>query len=634
MSRAGNTARIEITPDLTIPKLFVRKAREYGQRVAIREKEFGIWRPTTWAAYLENVRLFSLGLVALGLRKDDKVAMIGDNRPEGLFAEMAALCAGGVAVWLFQDALLEEVQYIVDHCDARFLVAEGQEEVDKALAIKGRCPKVTRVIWDDPKGMRGYQDPALIRFTEVQRLGRELLARNPARFEAMVERGRGEDVCLLFYTSGTTAKPKGALLTHTNMLKMGQNLMRVDPYQPSDDFVSFLPMAWIGEQMMSISCGLMAGFTLNFPEEPETVLANLREIAPHTIFSSARFYEQMVRTVQVKYLDASRVKRKTYEFALSVGHRLADCKLRKRPAPWTWRALGHLADRTVHKKLRDHLGLSRIRNAYSGGSALGPDYLRFFHAIGVNLKQIYGQTEIAGISVVHRSDDIKFDTPEGEILSRSPSVFKGYYKDPQATAQALREGWLHSGDTGFIDPDGHLVFFDRTKDVFILSDGSRFSPMFLESRLKFSPFVKDAWVLGHQRSFAAAVICIDGSAVGKWAEDNRIAYTSYQELSQDPQVHALIQAEIRKANAQLPAAARVRRFLNLHKEFDADDEELTRTRKLRRAFLEDRYQDLVQAIYAGAEWVGVGTTITYEDGRVAQVKAELRIVHVPDAGGR
>ncbi len=647
MSRAARPPELEVTPELTIPKLFVRKAQEYGQRVAIREKEFGIWRPITWAAYLENVRLFALGLTAIGLQPEDKVAMIGDNRPEGLFAEMATLCAGGVAVWLFQDALLEEVQYIVDHCDARFLVAEGQEEVDKALAIKARCPKLSRIIWDDPKGMRGYQDPALIRFSEVQRLGRELADREPGRFEALVEQGRGDDVCLLFYTSGTTAKPKGALLTHTNMLKMGQNLLRVDPCQGTDDFVSFLPLAWIGEQMMSISCGLMAGFTLNFPEEPETVLANLREIGPHTIFSSARFYEQMVRTVQVKYLDASRLKRKTYELALGIGYRLADCKLAKRPAPWIWRVLGLVADQAVHRKLRDHLGLSGIRNAYSGGSALGPDYFRFFHAIGVNLKQIYGQTEIAGISVVHRSDDIKFDTvgkpipetevritPEGEIVSRSPSIFKGYYKDPMETAKALRDGWLYSGDTGFLDPDGHLVFFDRTKDVFTLSDGSRFSPMFLESRLKFSPYVKDAWVLGHLRPFAAAVICIDGSVVGKWAEDNHIAYTSYSELSQDPRVCTLIQAEIQRVNARLPAAARVRRFLNLHKEFDADDEELTRTRKLRRAFLEERYHDLVQAIYNGAERVGMGTTVTYEDGRVAQVKADLRIVEVPDAGER
>ncbi|HWT81528.1 MAG TPA: AMP-binding protein, partial [Candidatus Methylomirabilis sp.] len=384
MSRAVNGPDIEITPDLTIPKLFVRKAQVYAQRVAMREKEFGIWRPVTWSAYLQNVRRFCLGLVALGLRQGDKVALIGDNRPEGLFAEMAALCAGSVAVWLFQDALLEEVQYIVDHCDARFLVAEGQEEVDKALAIRARCPKLEWIIWDDPKGMRGYQDPALIQFAEVQRLGQKAEARDPSRFDTLVENGRGEDVCLLFYTSGTTAKPKGALLTHTNMLKMGQNLMGVDPCHPSDDFVSFLPMAWIGEQMMSISCGLMAGFTLNFPEEPETVLTNLREVAPHTIFSSSRFYEQMVRTVQVKYLDASRVKRKTYELALHIGYRLADCKLGKRRASWGWRTLGQVADQVVHKKLRDHLGLSRIRNAYSGGSALGPDYLRFFHAVGVN----------------------------------------------------------------------------------------------------------------------------------------------------------------------------------------------------------------------------------------------------------
>jgi long-chain acyl-CoA synthetase len=647
MSRAARVEELEITPKLTIPKLFVWKAREYGQRVAMREKEFGLWRPITWAAYLENVRSFALGLGALGLQRADRVAMIGDNRPEGLFAEMASLCAGGVAVWLFQDALLDEVQYIVDHSDARFLVAEGQEEVDKALAIKARCPKLERIIWDDPKGMRGYQDPALIRFTEVQRLGRELAERETGRFEALVEQGRGDDVCLLFYTSGTTAKPKGALLTHTNMLKMGQNLMRVDPCHATDDFVSFLPMAWIGEQMMSISCGLMTGFTLNFPEEPETVLANLREIAPHAIFSSARLYEQMVRTVQVKHLDASRLKRKVYDVALTIGHRLADFKLAKRPVPWSWRALGFLAEQAVHNKLRDHLGLARIRNAYSGGSALGPDYFRFFHAIGVNLKQIYGQTEIAGISVVHRSDDIKFDTvgkpipetevritPEGEIISRSPSVFKGFYKDPEATARALRDGWLYSGDSGFMDPDGHLVFFDRTKDVFILSDGSRFSPMYLESRLKFSPYVKDAWVLGHQRLFAAAVICIDSSVVGKWAEDRHIAYTSYSELSQDPRVYALIRGEIQKANTQLPAAARVRRFLNLHKEFDADDEELTRTRKLRRTFLEERYHDLVQAIYDGAERVSVGTTITYEDGRVAEVKADLSILEVPDAGAR
>src|SRR5574341_549244 len=355
---------IEITKDLTIPKLLLRAARRYGDRkVAMREKEFGIWRPITWEAYLERVRALALGFVSLGLGRGDKVALIGQNRPEGLWAEMAALCVGAIAVWLYQDSLIDEVQYIVDHSDAKFLIGEGQEEVDKGLAIKDRCPKLERIIWDDPKGMRGYDDPILISLDEVAKLGRDLGEREPKLFEELVGNGRGDDVCLLFYTSGTTAKPKGALLTHTNMLKMGQNLLRVDPHQETDDFVSFLPMAWIGEQMMSISCGLMAGFTLNYPEEPETVLANLREIAPHAIFSSARFYEQMVRTIQVKSLDASRLKRAVYELALHIGQRLADFKLSKRPAPMTWRLLGILADHLVYKKLRDHLGLSRIRNA-------------------------------------------------------------------------------------------------------------------------------------------------------------------------------------------------------------------------------------------------------------------------------
>lgn len=644
MSREGKGSmpEIEITKDLTFPKLLIQTAQKYGDRkVAMREKEFGIWRPITWKAYLENVKLLALGFVALGLQRGDKVAMIGDNRPEGLFAEMAAFSVGGIAVWLFQDSLIDEVQYIIDHSDAKFIVAEGQEEVDKALSLKDRCPKLQKIIWDDPKGMRHYHDPILISFKEVQRLGRELEEQEPGLFEAMVEKGRGDDICLLFYTSGTTALPKGALLTHYNMLKMGQNLMRVDPCDESDDFVSFLPFAWIGEQMMSISCGLLAGFTINFPEEPETVLHDFREIAPQVMFSSARLYEQMVRSIQVKYLDATFLKRKAYEAAVKVGHRLADYRFSKKKIPWWWKGLGVLADLCVLKKLRDHLGLPRIRNAYTGGAAIGPDHFRFFHAIGVNLKQIYGQTEIAGISVLHRSDDIKLDTvgkpipetevritPEGEIISRSPSVFKGYYKMPEETARVLRDGWLYSGDTGFIDEDGHLVFFDRTKDIMILGDGSRFSPMYLESRLRFSPYIKDALVIGHGRPYVVAIICIDYGVVGKWADDRGIPYTSYPELSQDPRVYELVEGAIRSANRGLPRAARIRRFVNLFKEFDADDDELTRTRKLRRAFVEERYKEIVEALYIQIETAHIDTTITYEDGRVVHIKTDLRIAEV------
>ena len=638
---------IEITKDLSLPKLLLQTARKYGNRkVAMREKEFGIWRPITWQEYLECVRAMALGFVSLGLGRGERVALIGHNRPEGLWAEMAALCVGGVAVWLYQDSLIDEVQYIVDHSDTKFLIGEGQEEVDKALAIRGRCPKLERIIWDDPKGMRGYDDPILISLDEVAKLGRDLGEREPKLFEELVGNGRGDDVCLLFYTSGTSALPKGALLTHHNMLKMGQNMMAVDPCKEDDDFVSFLPFSWIGEQMMSISCGLQAGFTINFPESPETVQQNIREIAPQVLFSPPRIYEQMVRTVQVRYLDASRVKRRIYEWAMRIGERIADLKLAKKPISWWLRALGNLADLAVHKKLRDHLGLVRVRRAYTGGAALGPDHLRFFHAVGVNLKQIYGQTEIAGISVLHRDGDVKFDTvgtplpetevriaPDGEILSRSPCVFQGYYKMPEESSRTLRDGWLHSGDIGFLDSDGHLVVFDRRKDVMTLADGSRFSPQYLETRLKFSPHLKDVWVIGDRRPFVTAVVCIDAGVTGRWAEERHIPYTTYAELSQKAEVRSLVAEVVRHVNRSLPALARILRFVNLHKEFDADDEELTRTRKLRRTFLEERYHEIVEALFSGATEVHFDTTVTYEDGWVAHSKTDLLVMDVPGETG-
>jgi long-chain acyl-CoA synthetase len=642
MSHAVNWKEIEITKDLTIPKLWLQAVHKYGdKKVAMREKEFGIWIPITWREYYEDVKRIALGMVSLGLERGDKVAMIGDNRPEALWVEMAAICVGAVGVWLFQDSLIDEVQYIIDHSDAKLMVGEGQEEVDKCLMIKDKCPKLKKMLWDDPKGMRGYDDPILISIKEVMKIGEELDKKEPSLFEDMIVKGKRDEVCLLFYTSGTTALPKGALLTHYNMLTMGQNLMRVDPYYETDDFVSYLPFAWIGEQMMSISCGIQAGFTLNFPEEPETAQENIREIGPHVMFAPPRIYEQMVRNVQVKYLDATWSKRKAYEFAMKIGYHVADLKFSKKPIPWFWKALNYLAYMCVHKKLKDHLGLSRIRDTYTGGAAMGPDHFRFFHAIGVNLKQIYGQTEIAGISVLHRDGDIKFDTvgkpipetevkitPGGEIISKSPSVFMGYYKMPEETEKTLRDGWLHSGDTGFIDGDGHLVVFDRTKDVMTLSDGTKFAPQYLETRLKFSPYIKDVWAIGNNRPYVTSVICIDYGVVGKWAEDRNIAYTSYPELSQMPEVYDLVREEIVKMNRDLPQVARIKKFVNLYKEFDADDDELTRTRKLRRAFVEDRYKDIVKGLYSDTDNVHMDTTITYEDGRVVHIKTDLKVLEI------
>jgi long-chain acyl-CoA synthetase len=641
MSRVDSWKEAEITKDSTIPKLWMGAAKKYWDKAAMREKEFGIWIPITWKEYYENVKKIALGMVSLGLERGDKVAMIGDNRPQALWAEMAAMCVGAVGVWLFQDSLIDEVRYIIDHSDAKLMVGEGQEEVDKCLMIRDKCPKLKKMLWDNPKGMRDYDDPILISIKEVMKMGEEVDKKEPGLFEEMISRGKAEDICLLFYTSGTTALPKGALLTHYNMLTMGRNLMRVDPYFESDDFVSYLPFAWIGEQMMSISCGIQAGFTLNFPEEPETAQENIREIGPHVMFAPPRIYEQMVRNVQVKYLDATWSKRKAYELAMRIGYHLADLKFSKKPVPWYWKALNFLAAMGVHRKLKDHLGLSRIRDTYTGGAAMGPDHFRFFHALGVNLKQIYGQTEIAGISVLHRDGDIKFDTvgnpipetevkitPEGEIISKSPSVFQGYYKMPEETSKTLRDGWLHSGDTGFIDTDGHLVVFDRTKDVMTLHDGTKFAPQYLETRLKFSPYIKDVWAIGDNRPFVTTVICIDYSVVGKWAEDRNIAYTSYPELSQMADVYELVRKEIVKMNKDLPEVAKIRKFINLYKEFDADDDELTRTRKLRRAFVEERYKDIVAGLYSKTDNVHMDTTITYEDGRVVHIKTDLRVMDV------
>jgi len=630
---------MEITKELTIPKLFFEQAGKYGKdRVAMREKEFGIWCPVTWQDYFENVKYLSLGLISLGLKEGDKVSMIGDNRPEGLWAEMAALCARGVGVWLFQDCLVDEVKYIIDHSDTRFLFGEGQEEVDKGISIFHECPKLEKIIWDDPKGMRNYDQDYLISLKEVKELGRELDKKEPDLFKDLVYKGHGDEVALLFYTSGTTSLPKGALLSHNNMLTMGKHLMAVDPCLDQDDYVSYLPFAWIGEQMMSISCGLQIGYTINFPEAPETAQENIREIGPHVMFAPPRMYEEMTRRVQVKHLDATWTKRKLYELSTKIGYHVANLKFNKKPVPFYLKLLEWLASITVQKKLKDHLGLSNVRNAYTGGAAMGPDHFRFFHALGVNLKQIYGQTEVAGISVVHKSGDIKFDTvghpipgteikitEDGEIITKSSSVFLGYYKNPEATASALKDGWLHSDDRGFIDDDGHLVVFDRTKDVFTLRDGKPFAPQYLETRLKFSPYVKDSWVIGDKKDYISAVLCIDYQVVGKWADENKLNYTSYTELSQKPEVYDLIEKQIRQANKDLPDAAKVAKFTNLYKELDADDDELTRTRKLRRKFVEKRYEDIIDALYSDADMVHIDTTIKYEDGREAHIQTDMQI---------
>jgi long-chain acyl-CoA synthetase len=621
----------------TFPKLLLQNAERLGERAALREKDLGIWRETSWRRYGERVRDFSLGLVALGLQRGGKVAIVGDNRPEWVIAELAAQAAGAASVGIYQDSTLTEVVYVIDHCDAKFVVAEDQEQVDKILGITEQLPKVTHVVYADPRGLRRYKHEKLISFEEVERRGRELHAKVPDLFTRNVAQGQESDLAMICYTSGTTGSPKGAMLTFANLLKMAMSLHQVDPRRESDEFVSFLPLAWIGEQMMSLATALAIGFTVNFPEEPETALHDIREIGPNVMFAPPRIWEGLNSTVQVKIMDTTPLKRLLYERLMPVGYKIADLRLEKGGVPPLWRILYFFADWLLFRPLKDRLGLSNLRSGTTGGAALGPDVFRFFHAMGVRLKQIYGQTEISGISCIHRDDRIRFHTvgepipgtqvrisERGEILSRSSAVFLGYYKNDDATRAALTDGWLHSGDAGYLE-DGQLVVIDRLKDVLRLADGTQFSPQFIENRLKFSPYVKEAVVIGQDHPYLTALVCIDQGIVGKWAEKEKISYTTYTDLSAKPRVYDLLQKEIDKVNQTLPSAAKIRKFVLLYKELDADDEELTRTRKVRRSFVEERYKSIISALYGDERKIAVDTTIRYQDGRTARIQANLAV---------
>ena len=627
-----------------LPVLLQRNALRYGEnRVALREKEYGIWQPVTWQKYYDHVRNFALGLKALGFKRGDRLAIIGDNRPEWVYAELAAQSLGGIPLGIYQDSILTEVAYIINHSEARIVVAEDQEQVDKILEMKKELPLVERVVYTDKKGMRHYEDEDLLYFPEVEKLGEEYEIKHPGQFEDELEALKDSDIALISYTSGTTGFPKGSLLTHRNMLKMALNLHAVDPKYESDEFVSFLPLPWIGEQMMAVSSALAIGFTVNFPEEPETANADLYEIGPNVMFSPPRVWEGLSRSVMVKHLDASWIKRVVYRMAMPVGYRMADFKFAQKKPPLGWRLLYNLTYLLIFRALKDRLGFARLRSASTGGAALGPDVFRFFHALGVNLKQIYGQTEISGISCIHRDGDIDFDSvgepiPEtdirihnpdpsgvGEIISRSPALFRGYYKNPEETEETLRDGWLHSGDAGYINEAGHLVCIDRISDLMRLEDETQFSPMYIENKLKFCPYIVEAVVLGHQKPYVTAMICIDFKHTGKWAEDRRIGYTTYTDLAGKEQVYDLIEGEVVRVNRSLPEGARIEKFLLLYKELDPDDEELTRTKKVRRKFINEKYAKEIGGLYSDKESLDIESTIRYQDGKTATLRTTLQV---------
>ncbi|MBI5015933.1 MAG: long-chain fatty acid--CoA ligase [Deltaproteobacteria bacterium] len=628
----------------TFPKLLRHNAQQYGAgKVALREKEFGIWQPFTWKDYGDRVKHFCLGLVSLGLKKADTIAIIGDNRPEWLFAELAAQSAGAIGIGIYQDAILKEVSYIINLAESKFIVAEDQEQVDKILDMGDELTTVRHIVYTDPRGMRKYEDSRLIYFPDVEERGREYEKANPGAYDRFVDATRCDDPAQICTTSGTTGNPKLAVLSHRNMLSMAANLGSVDPKRQTDEFVSFLPLPWIGEQMMCVASGLLFGFTVNFPEEPETATENLREIGPHVLFSPPRVWENLAATVQVKILDASALKRFLYHLCLPIGYEWADLKFRKK-APSLFEKLRYgLAYLVVFRALKDRLGFTHVRSASTGGAALGPDTFRFFHALGVDLKQIYGQTEISGISCIHRHGDVNFDSvgkpiPEtevkivhpdpkgvGEVVSRSPALFLGYYKNEEATRDTIHDGWLYSGDAGYFNEEGHLVIIDRMKDIMTLQSGERFSPQFIENKLKFSPYIKEAVCIGQGRDFVISLICIDYGIVGKWAEDNRINYTTYTDLAAKPEVYAFIEKEVRKVNQTLVESQRVKKFALLYKELDADDDELTRTRKVRRGFVDQKYTEIIEGIYKGQTEIKIDAVIKYQDGKTSQLKTTVQV---------
>jgi long-chain acyl-CoA synthetase len=624
---------------MTFPKLLLKAYKKFGKsKVALREKEFGIWQTYTWADYYEHVKYFALGLKALGFETGDKISIISDNRPEWVYGELAAQCLRGCGIGIYQDSIVKEVAYIIDHSDSKFVIAEDQEQVDKMLEIKDDFPKVQKIIYHDPKGMWKYKDPILMPFWEVEELGRKYEKEHNVNFEKLIEETDPFDVAQICTTSGTTGFPKLAMLTHHNLLTMSYNLGIVDRKYESDEFVSFLPLAWVGEQMMCIASALLFNFTINFPEEVETTNENIREIGPNLMFSPPRVWENLAATVQVKILDASPIKRWFFNKFLPVGYRWADYKFQKKTPPLSEKIKYWLAYVLVFRALKDRLGFSKMRSATTGGAALGPDTFRFFHALGIELKQIYGQTEIAGISCIHRDGDIDFDsvgkpipdthikiTEDGEIISKSPSVFVGYYKNEKATKETVIDGWLYSGDAGYFNDRGHLVVIDRVKDVMTLKDGTKFSPQFIENKLKFSPYIKEAVCIGHEKDYIVGMICIDYEIVGKWAETQRIEYTTYTNLSANDKVQEFIEKEVVKVNEGLPEASKIKKFVLLYKELHADDDELTRTGKVRRKFVEERYVRVIKGMYNNEEIIPIEDTIKFQDGKTTTIKTQLKV---------
>jgi long-chain acyl-CoA synthetase len=636
-------------PDLTtLPRWLQRNARELGDRPAIREKDRGIWQTWSWRQYLDQVRDLALGLASLGFCRGDRLSVIGDNRPRLYWAQVAAQSLGGISVPVYQDSIAKELAYVWNHAEVSVIVAEDQEQVDKVVALRDELPSLRLVVYDDPRGMTGYRHDWLKSFEDVQEAGRKFGVEHPAFIEDEIERGRGDDVAIISYTSGTTGNPKGAMLTHANAIGVAESFQQASRLVPGDTSLAYLPMAWAGDSVYTLFASLVAGFCANCPESPETVQRDLRELGPSTLLAPPRIWENMLTAVLIRAADATPLKRRTFDYFRAAAERAEILRTEGKPLPARLRLATALGEFFVYGPVRDQLGLRRTKWALTGGAPLGPDTFRFFRSIGVNLKQVYGSTETTGLVSLQPDREANPTTAgrpvpgvevkigdRGEVLVKGCTVFKGYFRNEVATQEVIDpDGWFRTGDAGFIDPRGHLVIIDRAKDVGTLTDGTPFAPQFIENKLKFSPYVREAVAFGNDKPFVATMIAIDPGTVGNWAERRGIAYTSYMDLSQKPEVREMIREEIRRGNETLPEATRIRRFLLLTKDLEADDAEITRTRKVRRRYVADKYATVIDALYGGATEAELSTSITYEDGRQATIQSRVRIEDVAETAAR
>ena len=629
---------------LTFPHILLENARKFpASKIAMREKNFGIWQSYSWQDYLDQVRDFALGLVALGFKKEEKMAIIGDNRPQLYWGMAACQCLGGVPVPLYQDAIHKELQYIVDHSECRFALAEDQEQADKLMHLKEEVPRIEYIIYDDPRGLGNYKHDWLVAYTDVQEMGRKFDQENPDYFINVVNEVKPDDMSIIAYTSGTTGNPKGVMITHRMIADCSRGFLEWDNLDETEDVMAYLPMAWIGDHIFSYGQALTAGFTVNCPESTDTTFHDQKEIGPTHVFAPPRIWENILTQIMIKIEDAAWIKQKAFHYFMKVANRVEKKRIANESVPPVDQVLYAIGKILIYAPLLDNLGMRKIKVAYTAGEAIGPEIFEFYRSLGINLKQLYGMTESCAYISMQKDGDIDSESvgppapgveikisDSGEVMYKGPGNFIGYYKNPEATAETMVDGWLLSGDAGYMTKRGHLKIIDRAKDVSKLNNGTLFAPKYIENKLKFSPYVKESVAHGMSRDFVAVFIDIDFGAVANWAERRHIGFTSYTDLAQKPEIYDLIYNEIVRVNKSLSQDeqlknSQIKRYLLLHKELNPDDGEITRTRKVRRRFVAEKYATLIEALYGGKDNVDVEAKVTYEDGRTTTMKANLKI---------